>query len=86
MQEDDKPKRGFAAMDPDRQREIARKGGLAVPPEKRSFSTSRALAASAGSLGGKAVDPSKRSFAQNRDLAVESGRKGGAASKRPKYD
>ena len=31
-------RRGFAAMDKDRQREIARKGGASVPDEKRSFS------------------------------------------------
>ncbi len=46
-------KRGFASMDPDRQREIARKGGASVPSEKRSFSQDRALAASAGREGGK---------------------------------
>jgi hypothetical protein len=34
-------KRGFAAMDPARQREIARKGGASVPDEKRSFSQDR---------------------------------------------
>ena len=81
-----KPLRGFAAMDPARRQEIARKGGLAVPPEKRSFSTNRNLAASAGSLGGKAVNPANRSFSQSRELASSTGRKGGTASKRPKYD
>ena len=30
-------RRGFAAMDKERQREIARKGGASVPDEKRSF-------------------------------------------------
>ena len=47
-------KRGFASMDPERQREIARKGGASVPSDKRSFSKDRKLAVSAGSLGGKA--------------------------------
>ncbi|HUZ67173.1 MAG TPA: KGG domain-containing protein, partial [Beijerinckiaceae bacterium] len=28
--------RGFASMDPEKQREIARKGGRSVPNEKRS--------------------------------------------------
>ena len=45
--------RGFAAMDKARQREIARKGGAAVPDEKRSFSQDRDLAASAGRKGGE---------------------------------
>ena len=46
--------RGFAAMDKSRQKEIARKGGAAVPHEKRSFSQDRDLAASAGRKGGEA--------------------------------
>jgi general stress protein YciG len=45
--------RGFAAMDPQKQREIARKGGESVPPEKRSFSQDRRLAAAAGRTGGR---------------------------------
>lgn len=51
----DKPKsrREFAAMDPDRRREIARKGGASVPADKRSFAKDRDLAASAGRLGGE---------------------------------
>jgi hypothetical protein len=48
-----KPK-GFAAMSPERRREIARKGGASVPSEKRSFARDRELAASAGRLGGSA--------------------------------
>ena len=47
-------KRGFASMDPERQREIARKGGASVPGGKRSFSQDRSLAASAGRKGGEA--------------------------------
>ena len=47
-------RRGFAAMDKDRQREIARKGGASVPDDKRSFSQNRDLAASAGRKGGEA--------------------------------
>jgi general stress protein YciG len=49
-----KSRRGFAAMDKDRQREIARKGGASVPDEKRSFSQDRDLAAAAGRKGGEA--------------------------------
>lgn len=47
-------RRGFASMDPERQREIARKGGASVPSEKRSFSQDRTLAAQAGRKGGEA--------------------------------
>lgn len=52
----DKPKkpRGFATMDKARVREIAKKGGLSCPPEKRSFSTNKELAVEAGRKGGKA--------------------------------
>lgn len=44
--------RGFAAMDPERRREVARKGGASVPAAKRSFSKDRDLAATAGAKGG----------------------------------
>ena len=47
-----KSKRGFAAMDPERRREIAARGGASVPAEKRGFSKSRDLAARAGRSGG----------------------------------
>lgn len=49
-----KKRRGFAAMDPEKRREIARKGGAAVPADKRSFATQEGLAARAGSKGGEA--------------------------------
>ena len=44
--------RGFASMDRDKQREIARKGGRSVPNEKRSFSQNQQLASEAGRKGG----------------------------------
>lgn len=46
--------RGFAGMSKAKRTEIARKGGAAVPADKRSFSQDRNLAADAGRLGGKA--------------------------------
>lgn len=46
--------RGFAAMDPARRREIARKGGAGIAAENRSFSKDRDLASSAGRKGGQA--------------------------------
>jgi general stress protein YciG len=45
--------RGFAAISPERRREIASMGGLSVPAEKRSFSQDRDLASRSGSTGGK---------------------------------
>ena len=72
-------KRGFAAMDSQKQREIASKGGQSVPSEKRSFSKDPGLAAEAGRKGGQSVAPQARSFSQNRALAAQAGRKGGEA-------
>lgn len=50
----DQPKKlkGFAAMSPEKRREIARKGGASVPSEKRTFSKNKELAQSAGKTGG----------------------------------
>lgn len=45
--------RGFAAMDPERRREIAAKGGSSVPADKRSFAKNRELATEAGRRGGE---------------------------------
>lgn len=50
-----KSKRGFAAMDPERQRAIARKGGESLAPGQRSFSQDRALAVTAGRKGGQNI-------------------------------
>jgi general stress protein YciG len=72
--------RGFAGMDQERQREIARKGGANVPHDKRSFAQNRTLASEAGRKGGRSVAPQHRSFAQNRALAAAAGRKGGQTS------
>ena len=44
--------RGFASMDPAKQRAIASKGGSSVPPEKRPFAQDHRLAAAAGRKGG----------------------------------
>ena len=55
-----KSNRGFASMDPEKQRQIARKGGESVPNEKRSFSQDRSLAAAAGRKGGEASQGARR--------------------------
>src|SRR5262245_13445615 len=76
----DTSNRGFASMDDEKQREIARKGGQSVSPEDRSFSKDHELAAEAGRKGGQSVDPSDRSFSKDHELAAEAGRKGGQHS------
>ncbi len=52
----DKPraKRGFAAMDPERLREISKIGGASVPHDRRPYARDRELAAEAGRKGGLA--------------------------------
>lgn len=49
---DKKRRRGFAAMDDSKQRDLAAKGGRSVPREKRSFARDHGLAAEAGRKGG----------------------------------
>ena len=46
-------KRGFAAMSPDKRREIASRGGKGVPASKRSFTRDPELASAAGRKGGR---------------------------------
>ena len=58
-------RRGFAAMDPERRREIARKGGASVPGEKRSFTRDRDLADNAGRKGGSSSRGGGRPPGQN---------------------
>lgn len=48
-----KSRRGFASMSPEKRREIAQRGGAAVPSEKRSYFKNRDLAAEAGRKGGE---------------------------------
>lgn len=73
----EKPKRGLAALSPERRREIASLGGKAVPADKRAFAKSTTLAQSAGKCGGKNVPAAKRMFARDPGLAVRAGSKGG---------
>lgn len=53
--------RGFAAMDPEKQKEISRKGGLSVAPKDRSFSRDRNLASNAGRKGAISRNADRRS-------------------------
>lgn len=60
MTEQVKSTRGFASMDPEKRREIARKGGTAVPANKRAFAQNRQLASDAGRTGGTNAQMKKK--------------------------
>ena len=73
-------KRGFAAMDENKQRQIASMGGKSVPAQHRKFSTDRQFASKVGRKGGLNVPASERSFSKDHQFASEAGRKGGEVS------
>jgi general stress protein YciG len=68
-----KNERGFAAMDPEQQREIARRGGRAAHESGNAHEFTSEEAAEAGRKGGEAVS-------KNREHMAEIGRKGGLAA------
>ncbi len=67
-----KSKRGFASMDPERQREIASKGGRAAHAKGTAHEWSRDEARSAGRKGGEVVS-------RDRAHMAAIGREGGEA-------
>lgn len=67
-----KSKRGFASMDPDRQREIASKGGRAAHAKGTAHEWSRDEARDAGRKGGEVVS-------RDRAHMAAIGREGGEA-------
>jgi hypothetical protein len=68
-------KRGFAGMDPEKQRELARRGGKAAHAQGAAHEFTSEEARRAGSKGGAKVS-------QDRGHMREIGRRGGAARKR----
>jgi general stress protein YciG len=66
-------KRGFASMDPAKQKEIASKGGKAAHRQGVAHEWSSDEARAAGRKGGEAVS-------RNKDHMSEIGRRGGEAS------
>lgn len=64
--------RGFASMDPEKQREIARKGGKAAHEKGTAHEFTSEEAREAGRKGGEAVS-------SDREHMSEIGRKGGQA-------
>lgn len=68
-------KRGFASMDPDKQREIASKGGHAAHERGTAHEFTSEEARAAGRKGGESVS-------RDRQHMAEIGRKGGKAVSR----
>ena len=72
--------RGFAAMDEDKQREIASKGGKAAHEKGTAHEFSSQQAAEAGSKGGKAAHAKGTAHEFSSQEAAAAGRKGGLSS------
>jgi general stress protein YciG len=72
-------KRGFAALDPNRQREIARLGGRAAHAQGRAHEFTSEEAREAGRKGGEAVS-------KDSEHMKQIGRLGGKARRRKRDD
>ena len=75
-----KERRGFASMSPEKQREIASKGGRAAHEKGTAHEWTADEARAAGRKGGQISRGG--GFAANPALAREAGRKGGMAGTR----
>ncbi len=75
-----KSARGFASMDPKRQREIASQGGRAAHRSGNAHEFTAEEAREAGRKGGKAAHEKGTAHQFTREEAREAGRKGGEAS------
>lgn len=72
--------RGFASMDPERQREIASQGGRAAHEQGKAHQFTSQEAREAGSKGGKMAHLRGTAHEFDSVEAREAGRKGGEAS------
>lgn len=72
--------RGFASMDPKRQREIASQGGKAAHQKGTAHEFTSQEAREAGSKGGQAAHEKGTAHEFTSEEAREAGRKGGQAS------
>lgn len=79
-QQGGKSTRGFASMDPERQRQIASQGGKAAHQKGTAHEFTPEEAREAGSKGGKAAHEKGTAHEFDSDEAREAGRKGGLAS------
>jgi general stress protein YciG len=73
-------RRGFAAMDPQRQREIASRGGRAAHQKGTAHQFTTEEARAAGSKGGQVAHRKGTAHEFDSEEAREAGRKGGQAS------
>ncbi len=74
-----KSNRGFAGMDPEKQREIAAEGGRAAHASGNAHEFTPEEAREAGSKGGKAAHASGNAHEFDSEEAREAGSKGGQA-------
>jgi general stress protein YciG len=72
--------RGFASMDPERQREIASEGGRAAHERGTAHEFTSAEAREAGSKGGQAAHENRTAHEFDSEEARIAGRKGGQAA------
>ena len=70
MEEKKKSRRGFGSMDPEKQREIARRGGKAAHAHGRAHEFTQAEAQAAGKKGGESIS-------RDREHMARIGRMGG---------
>lgn len=78
----EKSPRGFAAMDAEKQKEIARKGGKAAHEKGTAHEFTPEEAREAGRKGGQAAHQKGTAHEFTPEEAREAGRKGGQAARR----
>jgi general stress protein YciG len=78
----EKRRRGFAGMDPQKQREIASKGGKAAHAKGTAHEFTPEEARAAGRKGGQAAHMRGTAHQFTPEEAREAGRKGGRSSRR----
>jgi len=79
----EKKRRGFSAMDENKKREIARKGGIAAHRKGTAHRFTSDEAREAGRKGGQSAHRQGRAHKFTPEEAREAGRKGGMASHHP---
>jgi general stress protein YciG len=79
----EKKRRGFSAMDENKKREIARKGGIAAHRKGTAHKFTSEEAREAGRKGGRSAHRQGRAHKFTTEEARAAGRKGGMASHSP---
>ncbi len=79
-------KQGFASMDPERQREIASKGGHAAQEKGTAHHFTSEEAREAGHKGGKAAQEKGTAHHFTSEEAREAGHKGGEATQEKRHN